>query len=57
MDLVSAWDKNGKNWATPNIGIPQGSSISPVLMNVYLHSRSNGEVGRIGSVVLYPLLR
>jgi Reverse transcriptase (RNA-dependent DNA polymerase) len=44
IDLVSAFlkadilDKNGKNWATPNIGIPQGSSISPVLMNVYLHS-------------------
>lgn len=44
LDLVSSFlstpikDKTGRTVSTAGIGIPQGNSLSPILMNVYLNS-------------------
>lgn len=34
---VDILDRDGKNYAGEHKGIPQGCSVSPVLMNIYLH--------------------
>lgn len=44
INLISSFlrtpilDKKGVNYASSSLGIPQGSPISPVLMNIYLNS-------------------
>ena len=44
INLISSFlrtpilDKRGTNYASSSLGIPQGSPVSPVLMNIYLHS-------------------
>ena len=44
INLISSFlrtpilDKNGTNYASSSQGIPQGSPVSPILMNIYLHS-------------------
>jgi RNA-directed DNA polymerase len=35
--IVDIFDRDGRNYTNTHIGIPQGSPMSPVLMNIYLH--------------------
>ena len=35
--IVDIFDRDGRNDTNTHIGIPQGSPMSPVLMNIYLH--------------------
>lgn len=45
-ELESFPPRDGNNYADASGGIPQGSSMSPVLMNIYLHNSDREMMGR-----------